>query len=173
MGRSFGGRTTCESCISIDVRRWHREGKLDPGLSFSFSWTYGGEPAGRISVRTEADAVVLMYRARSWRDIEWKSIPQRVPITWTACHLGGQRPWFVCPGFSDGQYCGRRVALLYGNGQLFACRYCYGLTYASQREAFHLRGLSKAQKIRMRLGGSPESEAFPDKPKGMRSQPSA
>jgi hypothetical protein len=49
-------------------------------------------------------------------------------------------------------------------GELFACRHCYGLTYASQREAWHLRGLGKAQKIRMRLGGSPESEEFPDKP---------
>ena len=28
-------------------------------------------------------------------------------------------------------------------------------------------GLGKAQKIRMRLGGSPETEEFPDKPKGM------
>ena len=48
-----------------------------------------------------------------------------------------------------------------------ASRHCYGLTYASQREALHLRGLGKAQKIRMRLGGSPETEEFPDKPKGM------
>lgn len=57
--------------------------------------------------------------------------------------------------------------LLYGKGELFACRHCYGLTYASQREPSHLRGFGKAQKIRMRLGGGPESEEFPDKPKGM------
>jgi hypothetical protein len=62
MSRLFGGRTTCESCISIDVRRWHRERKLDAGLSFSCSCTYGGEPSGSISVSTEVDAVVLMYR---------------------------------------------------------------------------------------------------------------
>jgi hypothetical protein len=102
---------------------------------------YGGEPAGRISVHTEVNAVVLMYRARSWRDIEWKSVHQRVPITSTACHLGGQRPWFVCPGFSDSQNCGRRVALLYGPGELFACKHCHGLTYASQREAFQGRNV--------------------------------
>ena len=146
MSRLFGGRTTCESCISIDVRRWHREGKLCPGLSFSCSWTCGGEPSGSIKVRTEVDAVVLMYSARNWRDAEWKSVHQRVPITWTACRLGGHRPWFVCPGFSDGQYCGRRVALLYGTGDLFACRHCYGLTYASQRESLYPRGLGKAQR---------------------------
>ena len=66
------------------------------------------------------------------------------------------------------QYCGRRVAPPYGTGELFACRHCYGLTYASQREALYFRDLGKAQKIRMRQGGSPViSEAFPDKPKGM------
>jgi hypothetical protein len=168
MRRPFGCRTTtCESCISIDVRRWHREGKLCPGLSFSCSWTCGGEPSGSIKVRTEVDTLVLIYSARSWRDIEWKSVQQRVPMTWTACHLGGRRPWFVCPGCSDRQYCGRRVALLYGKGELFACRHCYGLTYACQREASYRRDFSKAQKIRMRLGGSPDSEEFPDKPKGM------
>jgi hypothetical protein len=37
-----------------------------------------------------------------------------------------------------------------------------------QREAALYRGLGTAQKIRMRLGASPNMmEAFPDKPKGM------
>jgi hypothetical protein len=32
MGRPYGsGRAICESCISIDVRRWHREGRLHAG----------------------------------------------------------------------------------------------------------------------------------------------
>ena len=47
------------------------------------------------SRRTEADAVVLFYRARSFL-AGWKSIEQRIPITWTNCHFGGRRPWFVC-----------------------------------------------------------------------------
>ena len=65
-------------------------------------------------------------------------------------------------------YCGRRVTKLYGAGRLFACRHCYRLAYASQQESAHQRGLGKSQKIRMRLGGSPNMlEEFPDKPKGM------
>ena len=131
---AFGSRTTCESCNSVDVRRRHREGRLRAGQSFSCSWTYGGEPSGTIHVRAEYDAVLLIYRARSWGATEWKSIEQRVPITWTACHLGGRRPWFVCSVCSNGRYCGRRVAVLYGAGELFACRCCYGLAYASQQE---------------------------------------
>src|SRR5437762_1656119 len=130
----YGGRTTCESCTSIDVRIWHRRGRLRAGQYFSWSWTCGGEPSGNIKVQTELAAVILVYRSRSWGATEWKSIEQRVPITWTPCHLGGERPWFTCAVYSGGRYCGRRVAVLYGAGELFACRRCYGLAYASQQE---------------------------------------
>ena len=163
---AYGGRRTCESCKSVDVRRWHREGRLHAGTYFSCSWSPGGEPFGSISVRTETDAVALIFHSRSGQNSESKSVEQRVPITWTACPLGGRRPWFVCSSNSNG--CGRRVALLYGAGELFACRRCYGLAYASQQEALHHRGLGKAQKIRIRLGGGPNMlETFPEKPKGL------
>jgi hypothetical protein len=165
---AYGGRTTCESCTSIDVRRWHREGRLRAGQHFSCSWTRGGQTAGSIAVRSESEAVVLIYRSRSWGASAWKLIEQRVPIAWTACHLGGQRPWFVCSISCNGRYCGRRAALLYGAGELFACRRCYGLAYASQQEAPRHRGMSRAQKIRMRLGGSANlCRPFPEKPKRM------
>ena len=170
MGRPYGsGRVTCESCISIDVRRWHREGRLHAGQHFSWSWTCGGKPSGSIKVRTETDAVILMYRARSRGDAEWKSVEQHVSITWTACHLGGSRPWFRCIAYANGRYCGRRVAQLYlGEGLFFACRRCYGLTYASQLESSRYRGVLRAQRIRMSLGGSPNLfDAFPSRPKGM------
>ena len=50
----------------------------------------------------------------------------------------------------------------------FACRHRYQLVYDSQREAAYSRALSRAQAIRMKLGGSPNmAEDFPDKPKGM------
>ena len=124
--------------------------------------------AGSVMVRTESDAVVLTFQSRSWGTSEWKSTEQRVPLTWTACHLGGHRPWFVCSVCSNGRYCGRRAAVLYGAGELFACRRCYGLAYASQNEAVHHRGLGRARKIRMLLGGSPNLlEEFPERPKGM------
>jgi hypothetical protein len=53
-----------------------------------------------------------------------------VPLSWTACNLGGQRPWFFCPGAG----CGRRVVILYAPGCYFLCRPCYDLSYESQRE---------------------------------------
>ena len=76
--------------------------------------------------------------------------------------------WFRCAIHSNGRYCGRRVAKLYAAGELLACRHCYGLAYESQQEPMHQRGLGKAQKIRMQMGGSQNMfEPFPDKPKGM------
>jgi len=165
---AYGGRTTCESCKSIDVRRWQREGRLGAGQSFSCSWSRAGLPSGSIGVQTLADAVVLAFRHQSWGDTEWQLVEQRVALTWTACHLGGRRPWFSCSAYTGGRYCGRRVAVLYLAGKLFACRRCHGLAYESQQESLWCRGLGRAQKIRMQLGGSPNPlEAFPDRPKGM------
>ncbi len=80
MARSaFGGRATCESCKSIDVRRFHREGRLLAGRQFSWSWKHGNEPSGSINIRSEADTLVLIYRRRSRSATEWKTIEQRVP----------------------------------------------------------------------------------------------
>jgi hypothetical protein len=164
---AYGGHRTCESCRWIDVRLWHREGRLSAWQRFSCAWTRRGVRCGEIGVRTELDAVVLIYKVRS-EGHDWQSVEQRVLITWTPCRFGGRRPWFVCPASSGGRYCGRRVAVLYGAGELFACRRCCGLVYASQQESPHDRSLSQAQKIRFRLGGSPSTfDAFPEKPKRM------
>jgi hypothetical protein len=108
-------------------------------------------------VQVECAAIVLNYRCSSGPG-KWKSIQQRVPISLTACHFGGQRVWFVCPG----RYCGRLAAILYCAGELFACRRCYGLAYASQQQTALHRGLEQARKIRMRLGGGADLlEPFP------------
>jgi hypothetical protein len=79
----LGGRATCESCPSIDVREWHRQGRLQSGQQFSWSWTCGGESAGSVSVRVESAAVVLSYRSCSSGSSEWKAIEQRLPISLT------------------------------------------------------------------------------------------
>ena len=132
----------------------------------TWSWTRSSDAAGSITVRVEDAAVVLIYRSCRPGSDEWKSIQQRVPISLTACHYGGQRAWFLCPVYCNGRHCGRRVAVLYAAGDLFACRHCYGLAYASQQES--RRFISRSRKIRMRLGGSPDLlQPFPKRPRGM------
>jgi hypothetical protein len=131
--------------------------------------TWCGEAVGSVVVRTEADAVILTLKSCSSASGESKSLGQRVPLVWTRCHLGGARPWFQCTGHSDGQGCGRRAAKLYlGRSSAFACRCCHNLAYASQSENPRYRAISRAQKLRMRLGASANLlERFPPKPRGM------
>jgi hypothetical protein len=165
---AIGGRPTCESCKSIDVREFHRDNLLGSGRRFNLSWSRDGESTGSIGIETEQDAIVLIYKTRRYGATEWQDVRQRVPITWTHCNLGGRRPWFICAVSCNGRRCGRRVAKLYDPGDLFACRHCCGLAYASQHGSLHHRSISKAQKIRMRLGGDPSLLApFPEKPKGV------
>jgi hypothetical protein len=167
MGRSaYGRRATCESCLSVDVREWHRQGLLrHAGQRFTRSWARHGKPLGSIDVRTAADAVVLTIKGGN----EWKSVEQRVPLVWTRCHLGGARPWFRCSASVGGRPCGRRVAKLFWRGApVFGCRQCCGLAYASQREIPRHRAIRRAQRLRLRLGGSANlAEPFPERPRGM------
>ena len=164
---SHGGKRTESSCRSIEALEWHRLGCFNSSQRFSWLWTRDGVGTASIKVETQRHSVMLKYRSRGYGE-DWRNVEQQVPIAWTSCRFGGERPWFLCSTQSNGTYCGRRVTKLYGAGRLFACRHCYGLAYASQQESAHERGLLKSQNIRMRLGGSPNMlEEFPDKPKGM------
>jgi hypothetical protein len=168
MARYAGsGKTTVESCRSIDVLDWNRRGCLRSPRRFSWAWKQGGERVASINVETEGHHVNLKYRSRSYGE-GWADVEQRFPVVWTSCRFGGNRPWFVCSVCANGSCCGRQIAKLYQAGRLFACRHCYRLAYASQQESAHERGLLKAQRIRMRLGGSANMlDDFPEKPKGM------
>jgi hypothetical protein len=135
--------------MSIDIRGWHREGRLRAGQCFLHTLTWNWQPTEGIGVLTKADAVVLMFRSRSWPGEYGPTITQRIPIAWTPCTLGGRRPWFRCEAYSNGMYCGRRVALLYSAGRVFACRHCRGLAYDCQNETPRLRWIRRGRKIRM------------------------
>jgi hypothetical protein len=153
---------------SIDVGYLNRNGMLRPGYWGTLSWWRDDEQVANIGVRAEEGRVVLDYRYRVRGSEEWQDVQYPVRLIWTPCNLGGERPWFVCPGVVNGRYCGRRVAKLYGASKYFLCRHCYDLTYRSRQEAPMMRHLHKAQKIRQRLGGSANmTEPFPERPKGM------
>lgn len=139
------------------------------GQRFTWSWTRGGEALGSVVVRTEIDAVILMFKPGGAEGNGLRSVEQCVRLTWTTCHLGGARPWFRCTGHSHGLGCGRRAAKLYrGRSSAFACRHCCGLAYASQQEILRHRAISRVQKLRMRLGESANLlEPFPGRPRGM------
>jgi len=159
----FGTKDTTDDHLSIDVRRWKRDGLLTPNQSFDWKWSRHGEAYASIQVRTEQDRMILTYRHQSGGE-NWKDESYPIYFDWTNCNLGGKRPWFICPVVE----CRRRVAILYG-GSIFACRHCHQLAYASQHEEAYDRASRKANKIRERLGwklGILNPKGW-QKPKGM------
>lgn len=159
----YGGSSdTTEDYRSVDIRRWRRDGLLNPGRSFGWSWTRNGETIASIQVRVEIERVIFNYRQRT-NGGDWKDENYAAQVDWTECNLGGSRPWFICPA----RGCGRRVALLY-SGAIFACRKCYRLSYSSQRERVDDRAARRADAVRAKLGWEPgilNGEGY--KPKGM------
>jgi hypothetical protein len=144
-----GAKSTTEEYRVLDVRRLAQEGVLRPGYRGNWQWTRDGGTVASICFEVEADRIILDYRHRSG-GAEWKSERYPVRIERTACHLGGTRPWLICPALR----CGRRVAKLYGGG-IFACRGCYQLAYTSSRENAGDRASRKAERIRARLCWEP------------------
>ena len=164
----FDKKITTDETYGVDVRRLHRDGLLSSGGSFSSRWSRAGRETGSIGGSVEGaqrpERAILRYRHRSGPDGEWQDVRQVVPLAWTACNFGGERPWFQCPRAG----CGRRVAVLYAPRRYFLCRHCYDLSYKSQRDNAMYWALHKAQGIRERLGGSANMmEPFPERPKGM------
>jgi hypothetical protein len=154
-GRRWDSKATTSDYCHLDVRCWQRSGHLVVGRSFAWqAW----EVDVVTSLKRDEPNLVRLYRYGQGR----RSEPYRVCIEWTPCNYGGSRAWFVCP-----RSCGRRVAILYGDGSL-ACRHCNQLAYQSQHESPRYRGLHRARAIRRELGGSISlAEPFPPKPTGM------
>jgi len=163
--RDQGGKMTTSGCYQLDVRYLQRAGLLTAGRGIRLHWSRNGEQVASIQARTEDDRLTLIYRHKSGGN-DWQPMDYPVRLEWTDCHLGGRRVWFLCPAAG----CGRRVALLYmGGAGIFACRYCYRLAYASQREAADDRVTRRVNSIRRRLGWQ-EGILNPrgwKKPKGM------
>ena len=86
-----------------------------------------------------------------------------VEIAHTPCPFGGERAWWLCPG------CGCRAIRLYQLAGTLRCRNCHRLVYASQRATAGDRAITRAQAIRLRMGGSASLLVpFPEKPPRMR-----
>lgn len=156
----WGAKDLTSSYIRLDVRRWARDGLIEPGRNFAWQWTCDGERTADIQVSIGYAQARLKYRVRSFVE-EWEEMEYAVQFLQQPCHFGGYRTWFACPA----RGCGRRVAILYG-GRIFACRNCYQLSYPSQREEPFQRASRRADKVRVRLSWE-EGEFAGPKPKGM------
>ena len=160
-GRQFKRyRRTTSSMYKLDIRNLNKSGLLTPWSVFDWTWSKDGKVVAQINVRASEDRILLTYPVGSGDDLRTQQLS--VQIERTTCNLGGNRSWFKCPA------CNRRVAILYWGTRLFTCRHCNDLVYASQHESRIFRAISRADKVRERLGWEPGlANPMGNKPKGM------
>jgi hypothetical protein len=139
------------ACDCLDVRELRRKGL------FGGDWVTF-RPMLRwpiiAQLRVARYAILLELRDRP---------PQRIRVSWTRPHLGGERPWMHCP------HCEKRAAKLYNGLGGYFCRACVGNPiYASQALSAQARPHFQACKLRLRLGGEASPTAsFPERPRRM------
>lgn len=85
-----------------------------------------------VSIMNDDNYLRIRYNQTDRDTNEKKEFDYKIPLTTTHCQYGGKRYWFICPWYKNGVYCGKRVGTLYKDGDYFACRHCYNLTYASR-----------------------------------------
>lgn len=156
MGGYGSGRTSAggkkgvvERHYAMDVRQWYRTGRLIEGRRFNLSLSAGAGRTQDLHVRIEASCIVVESRF-STHDRGPQERSQTIWLDWTPCHLGGERPWLLCPAAG----CGRRVAILYWGGY-FACRHCLNLCYQTQLDEATTRASKRVDRTREKLGWKP------------------
>lgn len=163
MGRPREKETT-DNYRTLSISSLKRDSQLQSGKAFDWAWWRRGEQVASIGITIESRySLRLRYQSRR-QNSEPVQHDYPVAITWTACHLGGERPWFRCPD------CGQRVLKLYG-GARFICRNCLRLNYTCQQTSKRNRALDRAWKLRHKLGCDYGPFDYPaeyiQRPKGM------
>jgi len=141
MGRwSYSNKIEADGLKKIETSFLKKYGYLDDYKSGSIVWTnnYSNKKniVGLQSSFFNGDDYLRIYYTQTDTD-EKNNFDYKIPLTTTSCNYGGKRYWFTCPWYKNGNYCGRRVAVLYKNGDYFACRHCNNLTYSSRNLSGH------------------------------------
>src|SRR5581483_10047790 len=132
-----------DDLLKLEIWWLKEHGYLTGWKSGGITWKYGlmgNESSISIEVTTfEHNMGIRFQYSITPNGGEKKSFDYRFPLVVTRCNYGGFRYWFICGLTTNGQYCGRRVAVLYKGNDYFGCRHCYNLTYNSR----NLSGFSK------------------------------
>lgn len=129
--------------LRLDVRELYKDGLLWEDARGSVTWQRGGTDLASIGTRFLPCELALQ--------LDYNFGPHQIPVrekvklTFTACHFGGDRPWFRCPE------CNRRCAILWGRGR-FLCRSCHRVAYSSQNESIGSLAMRRIHEIRAALG---------------------
>lgn len=130
-------KSEADGCKKIEIWWLLRDIKQRGGYKYTtVSWGENGSRGSvsvEVSLNGEEKYARFVYTQTDNSTGEKKDFDYKVPIVETPCHLGGTRYWFKCSLYKSGNYCGRRVGVLYKDGDWFGCRHCYELTYSSRK----------------------------------------
>ncbi len=138
MGRYYySKKEEADTLKQLNVVFLNRHNYFQGGYySGTITWSRNGEKTGSISILSfvgeNEKYVRLIYTQTDRFTDEKKDFDYKVSLATTPCNFGGNRYWFVCSASRGGKYCGRRVGTLYKDGDYFACRHCYNLSYSSR-----------------------------------------
>lgn len=128
--------TVADSYV-LDVHEFYQEGYLDEdyaGNRGRSTWSQNGEEVAtigweRTTTIDDRPALRLFYTFDP--DGVGEEVKTLVPLEFTECHFGGERPWFRCPASA----CRDRVGKLYKppSRLRFLCRECHDLIYESHQ----------------------------------------
>ena len=141
MGRaSWTKRLTVEQCLSLDVGSFRRAGMIPTGplgMADEVTWTHpSGVVLGRLKYATltdwEATTIRIPEQCARLRSQLIEIPEQRIELTTSEPHLGGERFWFYCG-------CWRQVSKLYlpPGEVVFRCRICHNLIHRSAQKHDH------------------------------------
>ena len=144
----------------LNVGKLVKDGLLKTHGNYTLEWKRRGCVVAAITISTEQDRIKLNYQTSTvGKDKQDHSY--YIGLSYTPCHMGGQRAWFVCPS------CQKRAAILYGK-RFFACRKCCELVYPITTESELDRKTRKLDKLRERLQWQAGFlNGYEWKPKGM------
>jgi len=148
----FMAKRIAGQCCSLSIFWLKRQGYFNNNYqSGSINWSCNGESRGGmgISVKreninspTEQASLNLRYTHTDYWSKEKSDMDYNIRLEATPCNYGGKRYWFICPLSVNGQYCGRRVGVIYSIGKWFGCRRCGQIAYSSQMRGGSYRGTS-------------------------------
>lgn len=140
MGRYYWSKKTeADSLKKLQTWWLKKYGYLEPGFRWGgIKWTnnWSGKDSSisfSSSIQDEDSHLRLSY-TQTDNDGNKEDFDYKIPLVTSPCYFGGKRYWFICPWYTNGNYCGRRVGTLYLGGKYFACRHCYDLSYDSRNE---------------------------------------
>ena len=131
-------KSEADNIKKIETSFLKKHGYFTGWRSGTITWTsgYNGNQSSvgiEVSTMNDENYIRIHYTQTDNSTGEKKDFDYKVQLEKTSCHFGGFRYWFKCSLYKSGQYCGRRVGVLYKDGDWFGCRHCYELTYSSRK----------------------------------------